>query len=191
MESSLLIVEAPALRGAVLKLFGSSAISVVASDYERVAALGGNVEVGLVREEGVRYNPRIARVSLLVLEEGGIRELNHLRATVWSTLGDARRLVELEDEDIRRTAEWVLSEDDTEQAPIRTIRAAIALDTVRHLHMTTLEEADKRAYLSSQAIRSLVKEGASVLSNLDRKLQHAVMMQERLLAVSGEGDLDE
>lgn len=191
MESSLLVVEAPALRGAVLKLFGALAISAIASDYERVAAHGGNVEVGLVREEGVRYNPRIARISLLVLDEGGIRELGHLRATIWSTLRDAHRLADLEDRDIREVAECVLSGDDSEQALIHTIRAAIALDTVRHLHMTALEMADKRAYLSSKAIRSLVKQDSSAASNLDRKLQHAVTMQERLLANSGEGDLDE
>jgi hypothetical protein len=186
-----LVVEAPALRGAVLKLLGSSAVSVIAADYERVAALGGNVEIGLVREEGVRYNPRIARVSLLSLEEGGVRELSALRAVVWSTLRDAGALKELRDDEIRRTAESVLSEADSAETPILTIRAAIALDTVRHLHMTVLGTADKLAYLRSKLIRSLLQQDSGVPSNLKVKLQHAVNVQERVLASSGEGDLDE
>lgn len=191
MESSLLVVEAPALRGAVLKLFGSSAVQVIAGDYERVATLGGNVEVGLVREEGVRYNPRIARVSLLSLEEGDVRELSVLRAVVWSTLRDTTALTGLRDDDIRRTVACVLSEADSAETPILTIRAAIALDTVRHLHMTVLDKADKLAYLHSTSIRSLLQEGSSVPSKLKVKLQDAVKKQERVLVSSGEGGLDE
>jgi hypothetical protein len=190
MEPSLLVIEAPALRGAVLKLFGSSAVSVVAGDYERVAALGGNVEVGLEREEGVRYNPRIARISLLALDEGGICELHHLRGAVWSALRDARMLVELQDGDVRRIAERVLAAGSDDDTPILTIRAVIALDTVRHLHMTTLETADKRAYLNSTLIRSLLESDSSVPAHLKVKLQHAVNMQERVLMDSGDGVLD-
>jgi hypothetical protein len=191
MESSLLVVEAPALRGAVLKLFGTAGVSVIAADYERVAALGGNVEVGLNREEGVRYNPRIARVSQLALDEGGIRELSALRAVIWSTVSDAKALMELRDLDVRLMAQCVLSDDESAETSVLTIRAVLVLDRIRHLHMTVLDAADKLDYISSTSLRALLREGSLVPPNLRMKLQHAVSMQERLLASSDEGNLDE
>ncbi len=191
MESSLLVVEAPALRGAVEKLFGKPAISIVATDYERVAALGGNVEEGLVREQGVRFNPRIARVSLLALEEGRLRELSTLRAVVWSTLRDVGALEELPDADIRRMVACVLSDEARVEEPVSTIRAAIALDTVRHLHMTVLDRADKLSYIRSRSMSDLLRDGSLIPSNLKVKLQYAVMMQERMLTSSAQGDPDD
>jgi hypothetical protein len=57
--------------------------------------------------------------------------------------------------------------------------------------MTVLGTADKLAYLRSKLIRSLLQQDSGVPSNLKVKLQHAVNVQERVLASSGEGDLDE
>jgi hypothetical protein len=99
-------------------------------------------------------------------------------------------LVELQDGDVRRIAERVLAAGSDDDTPILTIRAVIALDTVRHLHMTTLETADKRAYLNSTLIRSLLESDSSVPAHLKVKLQHAVNMQERVLMDSGDGVLD-
>jgi hypothetical protein len=190
MRSSLLAVQAPALRVAIAKLFGESAVPVIVGDYEHVAALGGNSEVGLVREEGVSYNQRMARISLLALEEGGVRNLSELRALLWSTLPDIAGLGGLSDDEIRLKAAAVLSGDNSSDTAVNTIRAAIALDTIRHFHMTMLDKMEKLAYMRSAIIVALLREDCPIAEKLKVKLEHAIKMQLRLLESVDDGVRD-
>jgi hypothetical protein len=190
MQSSLLVVEAPALRGAVAKLFGEAAVAVIASDYEQAAAHGGNVEVGLVREEGVSYNKRIARLSLLALDEGGVRSLSDLRAVMWSTIIDVEALDTISEGEVRAKAVAVRVEEESGDTLVNAIRAVIALDTIRHLHMTTLAPTDKLAYIESEKLAALLRAEATTPPVLKVKLQHAMKMQRRLIETVEDGGGD-
>lgn len=190
MKSSQLVVEAPALRRAIVKLLGEQAVPTIAIDYERAAALGGNMEHGIVREQGVSYNPRIARVASIAIEDGGIRDLAGVRIAIWSTIADVGALKILDDAAIRDRAADVLSGEKSSDSLVNTIRAAAVLDTTRHLHMTTLGVEARRAYLCTDQYSDLLSDGMPIPSRLKLKLKHAVAMQKRLLAACREGAAD-
>lgn len=61
--------ECHGLAGSLSRLYGEAVAAQIAGDYCVAADLGGNLEPALPREEGVSFNPRIARVVSLVVQE--------------------------------------------------------------------------------------------------------------------------
>jgi hypothetical protein len=118
---------------------------------------------------------------MIALEDGKILDVSGMRIAIWSTLSDVAALSELEDAEIRGRVAEALSGVKTLDSTVQTIRSAVMLDTIRHLHMTTFGWEEKRAYLSSGAISDVACGSIMIPSKLKLKLENALSMQRRLL----------
>lgn len=194
-RNSSIIQEAPALVALLERAFGIGCVHQVSADYERASRAGGNVEPnGLVREEGVSFRPRLARIVTLLLKEvPGVR-LETVREAICAAggvkhpgpgLGDAEA-------DIDKPSATPCSEVATRIDP-SAASLAIELDTIRHLHMTPLDaEARARALSTAEELAHGVV-CLPALATLRQKLLHAITLQRRGLGVGEEasGDSEE
>jgi hypothetical protein len=180
--------KAPGLTFKLERRFSAAIIDELDRHYAAVEEAGGNEELGLTREEGVSFNPRIARVASLLLEERGKDvTANDIAAAMWSLVTkEASELVTLNPE----VSDLVqLVRGDLLQASSHTRIAAIIgvreLDTIRHLHMTTRSLDEKRAYLNALKTSTLLAPSSAISQTLRKKVEHAVAMQERCLDADG------
>lgn len=163
-DSGAIRVECPALVILLERAFGEGCISLISGDYEFASKAGGNIEMhNLVREEGVSFRPRLARIMSLLLQEIPGVSLETARAALYAAArvqppGHGAAYPEAE-----------------------AIALAIELDAVRHLHMTSLDAGARSDALtkSENLERSISQEDA--LEPLRRKLLHAITLQRRRL----------
>jgi hypothetical protein len=178
--------EAPGLTFKLARIFNAEVINQLEAHYDRVVQLGGNQEEGFVREEGVSFNPRIARIASLVLEHCVSPTPEAVAAAMWSVVPD--RLLELQ-----ATAPQLVSlvegvfEESADQmiTPIAaTIRAVLLLDRLRHLHMATLSLSEKIAVLDAPRCAAVLAETFPISQQLRAKVQHARQLQRRNVSES-------
>lgn len=191
--------DSPALGVLLSRAFGEGCIDVISGDYERSAARGGNQELnGLQREQGVSFRPRIARIVTILLQDFSSRDLPTIRAAVLATGNiepedavDEGRLAVL----VRASNPASVRSVDADES--KAIAVALALDEVRHLHLTALQAAQRAVRLAeAQALASRLAGTPSIVP-LCKKLEHAIAMQQRGIAAgdvagcrieAGEGD---
>jgi hypothetical protein len=200
MNRQALLDESPKIFRTLARFLNPNQLATVASDYEWARHYGGNIELGITREEGVSYNPRLARLLSIVTSDLGVTELLIIRATLYAAVAEYGVSTRLTLDEGRwgeqRTAREALSlpreieevitavsEPTKEDATAVFIRGVIALDTVRHLHQTSWELATRESILEDVE-RSIVETLTTVeLEILFRKLRHAVSLQRRRLEV--------
>jgi hypothetical protein len=157
--------------------------AIIASDYAKVVGLGGNVEERLTREPEASFNPRPARVALLVMEEGSENHSLAIRAALWAcSPGNP------EDPAVQRVVDDVRHGRFHERVAA-TIAAALLLDRVRHLHMTELEESEKAEYLAHVGSSPCLEKSSAAAERLKQKLAHAISLQRRRLGIYEDGDV--
>ncbi len=159
-------------------------------DYQAARQLGGNVEIGLEREVGVSYNPRLARVLSIIAMDVGITDTETIRAALYAAVFDSG--LGAEDSDPKYDMGVVPSElrDLVTRACDRndpdakgcSIRGTLALDAVRHLHQTSWNDLQRASILSAVEGNVVSKLRTSAPENLVRKLEHAINLQRRRLA---------
>lgn len=174
--------ECPGLVGSLGRLYGKEVAAELASVYARVADLGGNDELGVAREDGVSFNPRIARVLSLVIQDCDDVGLRVLTVAAYSTLpgeveipADIRADVLAVREALPSSPPWASS-----------VALAIMLDRVRHLHMSELPVSDKERVLSAIESSPLLTPGSGSSENLRLKVIHGVAMQRRRIKMDAE-----
>ena len=114
----------PALFGELNRRFSATEVEKIAEEFMFAEQeKNASFEKNLVREPGVNFNPRAARVLQLILESQSLQDTNAL-STALKILGG---------EDLSPHAK------DSINLPY----AAILLDDLRHLHMSTLSTAEK------------------------------------------------
>lgn len=119
--------------------------------FEFTLTHGGLLEIDFKRPEGASYNPRPARVSLILINDAGIRELQVLAAamlaSIWSP--EISDLAESQNfpKDLLELAERANSDPDELLAQSSAqgnmagiIAVALRLDRARHLHQATRPE---------------------------------------------------
>lgn len=171
--------ECPGLAGSLGRLYGKDVLAQFAHDYCEAADRGGNVELGVAREEGVSFNPRIARVVSLVIQEYALITPDGLRVVAYSTVPlDGEIPVELHS-DVSSVR------DVTPESPewIKCIALALMLDRVRHLHMADIGSDEKERMLASFAFSAILAPEAGSPENLRVKLIHSIDMQRRRLHI--------
>jgi hypothetical protein len=171
--------ECPGLAGSLGRLYGKDVVAQFAHDYCEAADRGGNADLGVAREEGVSFNPRIARVISLVIQEYAQITPEVLRVVAYSTVSL--------DQDV--PAE-VLSDvsavrNVTPESPewIRCIALALMLDRVRHLHMADIRSDEKERMLAAFGSSPILAPEAGSPENLRLKLIHSIDMQRRRLHI--------
>ena len=145
---------APGLAGAVRRTFSPEAALTIAATYAEVIERSGLETPAIRRPEGTSFNPRPARICQILLTEGGGASPEELQQAVRRSLphGDTPPNYEPYD-------------------PHDRVALALALDDVRHLHMTDEARCDRRAMLAHA--RALCSAG-SPTERLTVLVHHAV-----------------
>lgn len=160
--------DAPALVTLLARAYGEGCIDLVSADYEQAALAGGNIELnGLVREEGVSFRPRLARIATLLMQEVPGLPLDTIRAAFYAAV----------------PASGPVASTGEHQSDAYAEQLAIQLDAIRHLHMTQLDpEARGRALAVAEELLSRSSADAPV-ETLRQKLLHAIKLQRRNVGV--------
>jgi hypothetical protein len=169
--------ECPGLAGSLGRLYGREVADQFAQYYCEVADLGGNDELGVVRADGGSFNPRIARVISMVVQECKEVTSRVLRAAAYSTLlfdGEAPLEVRADIAAVRgatpSSPEWA-----------SCVALALMLDRIRHLHMADISVHEKERILLTVESSPLITPGGRGAENLRLKVIHGVAMQRRRL----------
>lgn len=177
-KTSELQQRAPKIFKALARFLDQTQLDQLAAEYFECDRLGGNVELGMVREEGVSFNPRLARLLSLLVTDGGVREFSLLRAALYAAcLSESVELEQLPKElKSLISAVW---RPDLSLSEAVLIRGVIELDTIRHLHQTAFSQPERIERI--QALKRLLQRLQSgVLPEWLRiKLEHAVLLQTR------------
>lgn len=171
--------ECPGLAGSLGRLYGKDVVAQFAHDYCEAADHGGNAELGVAREEGVSFNPRVARVVSLVIQDYDNITPHVLRVVAYSTVPlDGDVPVELR-------SDVSAVRDVTPESPkwIKCIALALMLDRVRHLHMADIGSDEKERMLTSFGSSAILAPEAGSPENLRLKLIHSIDMQLRRLHI--------
>jgi len=185
MSLSRFTKECHGLAGSLTRLFGEPVISQISSDYCVAADLGGNLEFALAREEGVSFNPRIARVVSLVIQECESVDLALLRAAVYSCVAN-ERMNDIPHE-VLSCVEEIRAATSESPSWAQGVSLALMLDRVRHLHMMATALDEKGAYLDEVRASPLVRPESGAPERLRVKVLHAVDLQARRLSDDREG----
>lgn len=178
--------ELPNVFSALRRVVMPDACETIADVYRIVDSYGGNNEYEVLREEGVSYNHRLARLVSILLSDGGVRDASVFVTALWSALVFDANVVyggkpaKGVPEEIVGEIEQIIN-DPLAQPHGAVIRASLDLDRIRHLHISCLPpEARLRAIEATERLY-----GEALLAVLPKqlcaKLQHACMLQRRRL----------
>jgi hypothetical protein len=178
-QTNTLRENAPKVFAVLARYLADPHLDQLAAEYFECVELGGNEEPGMVREEGVSFNPRMARVLSLLLTDGGVRDLDTLRVSLYAAspraVQDSAHLAPTELRELV-VAVWT---DPCAMLTAALIRGAIELDAVRHLHQTTYSVAEREEILAHTE-RTVLADPLSMLPEwLRKKLEHAITLQRR------------
>lgn len=176
--------ECPGLVGSLGRLYGDEVVAQIGADYCVAADLRGNSEVGLTREEGVSFNPRIARIVSLVMQDGGRVDSHALRVAVYSTIPDDS--TEGVPTDVQPDVLAVHTASSESAGWIQGIALALYLDRIRHLHLVAMSDIERMSYMEEVQNSPLLSPCSGAPENLRLKVTHAIDLQTRRLAIDAE-----
>ncbi len=170
--------------GSLGRLYGEEVVAQIGGDYCAAADRGGNVEPGLSREEGVSFNPRIARIVSLVMQDCEEVTPHMLRVAVFSTLPDGA--TEGVPTELCKDVSEVRAASPESSPWIQGISLALYLDRIRHLHMVAMSDAERIAYVEYVKSSPLLSVRSGAPENLRLKVIHAIDLQSRRIAIDAE-----
>ena len=178
MSSKLFRQDSPGIVFALERVLDEESIGQLFGDYEVVVAAGGNDEHGVIREEGVSYNRRIARILTIVLKEAGCRDFATLRLALYACAKDAVSVNEAElDREIRAVRESV----NVPPSTLSIVSAALILDRSRHLHMTTMSLGEQMRCAETLGASCVLLQEVPLPEHLRKKVEYSVNVQKRRL----------
>jgi hypothetical protein len=153
----------------------------IIDDYLICAERGGNLEPGMAREERVSFNPRLARILLLLEADGGVRDSLVLRAALYAASPADEACVQ-QAADIHTGLSELVQEARSSTPSTATaalISGVLELDTVRHIHQTTFSPDERAEMLMHAELmhRRIVQ--AQAPEWICTKLSHAIALQRR------------
>jgi hypothetical protein len=148
--------ESPKVFMALQRFLAPDELAALESDYQRCVSLGGNVEAGMTREEGVSFNPRLARILSIMIHDGGVRDFESLRSALCAACDSLR------------------------EKSSALVKGVIALDSIRHLHQTDFSEPKRQEILLGVESTLLGQLRNEMPEWLQKKLEHAIALQRRV-----------
>ena len=176
--------ECPGLVGSLGRLYGDEVVAQIGADYCAAADLGGNSEAGLMREEGVSFNPRIARIVSLVIQDCDRVVPQMLRVAVYSTTSDDA--TEAVPPEMRTDVLAVRSASSNSPAWMQGIALALYLDRIRHLHLVSMSDDERASYMTEIRRSPLLAIDSGAPENLRLKVLHSIDLQTRRLTIDAE-----
>lgn len=121
-----------------------------------VAQNGGVKELDFERKEGVSFNPRFARVALILMQDAKCLDLNVLGAAVIACAESSD--VDLDPEIVcvaNETRDKFLAPLEFVNSDSILIGAALALDYARHLHLSRINCEDEKIKICNAIVHYL------------------------------------
>lgn len=184
MTVALFREECPGISATIERILGPDAAEAIASDYKVVADAGGNLENGVVRDQGVSFNPRVGRILSIMIVDGDIRDVRALRVAMYATLFPHSASSHMIPDELARDVQDVTTADTTSPAWIAVIRLSLILDAVRHHHMMVLKSSERAAFFDAVERHPLLTLNHTVGGKLRNKVLHALKLQRKRLAGS-------
>ena len=161
----------PALFGLLRRSFPATAIALAEECFALSLQLGGLEDSAVFRAEGVSFNPKPARLALILLNETSFRELELVCSAMLMSvpLTNIQHCNTIKISTQHLTATWTLLDAPSLCSQIETNTSSLALalvwalDHLRHIHMTTLSPLEIKALadqLHSLAMLTAVPEVA-------------------------------
>lgn len=161
MTPSLLAQQSPKTHGWLRRTVDRGCLAHIEEAYNYAIALGADQEGHLNRTEGASYNPRPARLVLLLSQEGASRERHTLVAAAFLPIADRcdslssqqspfPKEIELARNALNPKSIAALSGETREAA--YELHFAWMLDTLRHLHMQYRNADELRTALDNLEI---------------------------------------
>lgn len=136
----------PHLASVVTRLFDAQALEQIAPIFHWCIEQGGLDELDFGREEGASYNPRPARVALILINDAASRDLTSVGAAIIAAglEGSAfepdgsqfQQLAEARAELAARPLAELVKLSDEDICEAGTIACCLWLDRARHLHLS-------------------------------------------------------
>lgn len=182
---SRLSAECPGLAVLLGRYFDAATAELLAQDYCSAADRGGNRDVLVVRDEGVSFNPRIARIVTLLLRDGGVTDSWVIRVAIYRAGAPEDGLLEGVDPLIVSDVERLSRDPRAGPDWYTTVALAYVLDRVRHLHMTSMTAAEREKCLENfERLPIVADEFGS--EPLLVKVRHAISLQRKRLSVESQ-----
>jgi hypothetical protein len=154
--STSLLEQSPKVFIALKRFLEPDQLTSLAANYQECVSLGGNVEAGMTREEGVSFNPRLARILSIMIQDGGVKDFELLRSALYAAC------------------------DNSAVSGSTLVRGVIALDSIRHLHQTDFSEPKRQEILLGVESTLLGQLRNEMPEWLQKKLEHAIALQRRV-----------
>lgn len=174
------------LSGDITPVSARLGLAQLAADYKRCVNLGGDLEHAISREEGVSFNPRLARVLSILIADGAISDWGVLQRALYGAavlnLGLEHRAAILDGElkDLKGLVgcflRQVLLLDSSDNSEALTLLGVVLLDDIRHLHTAELSDDERTSLLTRYRDLSLSL-ASRVPEWLERKLKTALSLQ--------------
>lgn len=183
MSFELFTTECPGAAFVLGRFLNRDQLELIGRDYECVAACDGNDELGVVREEGVSFNKRIARALMIIAKEAGCQDVDTLRLGVYSCAADT---VNTGDPQLDRE---LLSIRGSSNPPTSqregVVRGALLLDRCRHLHMMGGRLDARAELLRALKAQARLVDGALLPEVMRKKIQYSLTAQTRRIDIDG------
>lgn len=176
--------ECPGLAGSLGRIYGDEVMAQIGADYCTASDLGGNAEEGLSRDDGVSFNPRIARLVSLVMQDCDRIEPHMLRVAVYSSIADDK--TDTTPPEVRADVRAVQCASSESPSWIQGVKLALYLDRVRHLHMVVMSDVERMSYMREVQSSPLLSVGSGAPEKLRLKVIHAIDLQTRRLTIDAE-----
>lgn len=179
------ILPTPALSAALRRSFAEDIQERLAALYQWVASQGGLAEQSPRRTQNTSFNPRPARLALIALKELHNTTEIEVAALFLSTIPPALPLAPP-----GLDAALELASQIQAYAPLHPLQpaaplaACLALDTIRHLHLSETPHPSDLLAQASQLAHIISAEPRAV--RLSEVLHHAITQQTLLLNVKSE-----
>jgi hypothetical protein len=177
--------ECPGFAVLLGRYFDATTAEILAGDYFTAARNGGNLDERVVREEGVSFNPRVARIVTLLLRDGGVTDPWVVRVAMCSAVSFAAGALADFDPTLVAEAERLARDPLEGPAWYQTIVLACMLDRVRHLHMTDMSVSEREECLKGLERSPAVSDRGGDERLLD-KVRHAIKLQRTRLSVESQ-----
>lgn len=186
MESQALVQSSPGVTALIRRYLGDSGVTTISQEYTQAVMAGGNDEVEVIREVGVSFNPRLARILMILLQEGKVREISVLCFAMRCGQIQCDRsdtplpVVYRSVHGLREASQ----ETDLSDSAVAVVASAYCLDATRHLHMTTFSRAIQGKFLE-EVEKDLAQLSFSLTNpEVSQRLSHAILLQRRRLAAN-------
>jgi hypothetical protein len=181
MSFELFRTECPGAAFLLGRFLDDRCLELVCQDYERVAAAGGNDELGVVREDGVSYNKRVARLLTIIAKEVACHDFETLRLSLYACALDPIDSGEKQLNDELALIRTNSRPFTAEKASV--VFGALLLDRCRHVHMTSLSLPEQESLVQELIVSSRLLDGAPIPAVLRSKIEHSLAVNVRRLTM--------